>query len=142
MKTTTIILMAIGLISLTSCEQKKDTNATLENSETRTELFDAIASNNNYMTEFMDNIQSNDNAMQMMKGSQKIMGTMMKDEDMNMMNDSLTSMNMMQSIMKDGKMMNQMMQNMHKEGMMSENCMNSSLKMMNDKGMTMGAMHN
>jgi hypothetical protein len=142
MKTTTIILLAISLISLSSCEQKTDTNIMLENSETRTELFDAIASNHNYMTEFMDNIQGNDHAMQMMKGNQNIMGNMMKDEDVNMMNDSLMSMNMVDSMMKDGKMMNHMMQIMHKEGMMSEDCMNSSMKMMNDKGMNMGDMHN
>jgi len=55
--TTTIILMAIGFISLSSCEQKTDTNAMFENSEARTELFDAIASNHNYMTEFMNNMQ-------------------------------------------------------------------------------------
>jgi hypothetical protein len=144
MKTTTIILMAIGIISLSSCEQKTATNAMLENSETRTELFDAIANNNNYMTEFMGNMQGNNQAMQMMKGNQKMMGTMMKDQgmEMMMMKDSLMSMNMMQSMMKDGKMMNQMMQIMHTEGMISEDCMNSSTKMMNDKGMNMGSMHN
>ena len=130
MKTTTIILMAIGLISLSSCEQKTDTHVMLENSETRTELFNAIASNHNYMTEFMGNMQGNDHAMQMMKGDQKIMGNMMKGQGMQMMlNDSMMS-------------MNHMMQIMHKEGMMSEDCMNSSMKMMNDKGMNMGDMHN
>ena len=96
MKTTTIILLAISLISLSSCEQKTDTNIMLENSETRTELFDAIASNHNYMTEFMDNMQGNDHAMQMMKGNQNIMGNMMKGQGMQMMmNDSLMSMNVM-----------------------------------------------
>ena len=49
---------------------------------------------------------------------------------------------MMQSMMKDGKMMSHMMQIMHKEGMLSEDCMNSSMKMMNDKGMNKGGMHN
>ena len=143
MRTTMIILMAIGLISLSSCEQKTDTKVMLENSETRTELFDAIASNHNYMTEFMGNIQGNDHAMQMMKGNQKIMGNMMTGQGTQMMmNDSLMSMNMIDSMIKDGKMMNHMMQIMHNEGMMSEDCMNSSMKMMNDKGMNIGAMHN
>jgi hypothetical protein len=141
MKTTTIILMAIGLLSISSCEQKTDTNAMLENTETRTELFDAIASNHNYMTEFMGNMQGNDHAMQMMKGNQKIMGNMMQGEGIPMMNDSLMSKNMMQSMMKDGKMMHRMMQIMYKEGMMSEDCMNSNMKMMNDKEMNMGSMH-
>jgi len=48
----------------------------------------------------------------------------------------------MHSMMKDGKMMNHMMQMMHNEGKMSEDCMNSSMKMMNDKGMNMGDMQN
>ena len=129
MKTTTIILMVIGLVSLSSCEQKTDTNVMLENSETRTELFDAIASNHNYMTEFMGNMQGNDHTMQMMKGNQNIMGNMMKGENLNMiLNDSLMSMNMMQI--------------MYKEGKLSEDCMSSSMKMMNDKGMNKGGMHN
>ena len=48
---------------------------------------------------------------------------------------------MMQSIMKDGKMMGNMMQMMHEKGMMSDDCMNSSMKMMNDKGMDMKGMN-
>ena len=141
MRTTMIILMAVGLISLSSCEQKTDTKVVLENSETRTKLFDAIASNHDYMTEFMGNMQGNDHAMQMMQGNQKIMGNMMGGQGIQMMlNDSLMSMNMMQSMMKNGIMMNHMMQNMHKEGMMSEDCMNSSIMMMNDKGMNMDEM--
>lgn len=73
MRTITIILLAMGLISLSSCEQKTDPNAMLENSQTRTELFDAIASNHSYMTQFMDNMQTNDHVMQMMQGNQKMM---------------------------------------------------------------------
>jgi DNA-dependent RNA polymerase auxiliary subunit epsilon len=138
MKTTTIILMAIGFISLTSCVQKTDTDALLGNTATRTELFKAIANNDNYMIEFMDNIEGNNQAMQMMTGNQKIMGSMMKDPRMQMMmmNDSMMSMNRMKSMMKNGmgmKHMKHMMQMMHSEGMMSKDCMNSSMKMMNDK---------
>lgn len=92
MKTTTIILMAIGFISLTNCEPKTATNAMLENTETRTELFNAIASNNDYMIEFIGNIQGDDHAMQMMRGNQNAMGAMMKNEDMNIINDSMMSM--------------------------------------------------
>ena len=60
---------------------------------------------------------------------------------MNMMNDSISSMNMMHSMMKDGKMMSHMMQMMHDQGMMSEDCMNSSIQMMSANGMNMGTMH-
>ena len=73
MRTAAIILLAIGLVSLSGCNQKTNPNAMLENSKTRTELFDAIASNHSYMTQFMDNMQTNDHAMQMMQGNQKMM---------------------------------------------------------------------
>jgi hypothetical protein len=69
-------------------------------------------------------------------------------QGMNMMKDSTMTMNMMHSMMKDGKMMNhmmhmmQMMQMMQNEGMMSEDCMQSSMKMIGDKGMNMGDMNN
>ena len=118
MKTTIIILIAICLISLSSCEQKTDTNVMLENSETRTELYDAISNNHDYMTEFMDKMQSSNQGMQMMQGNKKMMGTMMKD----------------------GRMMGRMMKMMHQEGMMSDNCMQSSMKMMGEKGMNMDGM--
>lgn len=67
MKTVTIIISVLVLVILSSCGQKTDPNAILENSETRMELFEAIASNHGYLTEFMDNMQDNDHAMQMMQ---------------------------------------------------------------------------
>tara|TARA_R110002049_G_scaffold191337_1_gene360269 strand:+ start:30529 stop:31038 length:510 start_codon:yes stop_codon:yes gene_type:complete len=141
MRTTAIILLAIGLTSLSSCNQKTNPSAMLENSETRTELFDAIARDQNYMTEFMDNMQDNDHAMQMMKGNQKMAGNMMQGGGMQMMmQDSTMMKNMMQSMMKDGKMMGNMMKMMHEKGMMGEDCMESCKKMMADKGMDMKAM--
>lgn len=141
MRTTTIILLAIGLASLSSCNQKVDPNAMLENSETRTELFNAIANNHGYMTEFMDNMQGNDHAMQMMQGNHEMMGNMILGSGMQMMmKDSMMMKNMMQSMMKDGKMMGNMMQMMNEKGMMSEDCMKSCKKMMGDKGMDMKGM--
>lgn len=119
MKTLVIILSAIGLLSLTSCNQKTDPTAMIENIETRTELLNTITSNHNYMTEFMDNMQGNNHAMQMM------------------MKDSMMIKNMMQGMMKDGAMMGTMMQMMHKKGIMSEDCMQSCMKMMGEKGMDM-----
>tara|TARA_R110001583_G_scaffold80855_6_gene216489 strand:- start:13401 stop:13889 length:489 start_codon:yes stop_codon:yes gene_type:complete len=141
MRKTTIILLAIGLVTLFSCNQKTDPNAMLKSSETRTELFDAIASNHNYMTEFMDNMQGNDHAMQMMQGNQKMMGTMMQGQGMQMMmKDSTMMKNMMHSMMKNGKMMGNMMKMMYEKGMMSEDCMESCKMMMGDIGMNMKGM--
>ena len=79
--------------------------------------------------------------MQMMHGNTNMMGVMMQGNGMNMMNDSTISMNMMHSMMKNGKLMNHMVQMMHSQGMMSEDCMNSSIMMMGNKGMDMGNMH-
>jgi len=135
---TALIFLAIGLVTLNSCSQKTDVNTILENSETRTELFDAIGSNHSYMTEFMGNMQGNEHAMQMMQGDHKMMGSMMKGQGMQMMmKDSSMMKNMMQSMMKDGKMMGNMMKMMHEKGMMSEDCMESCKNMMAEKGLDM-----
>lgn len=45
--------------------------------------------------------------------------------------------NMMQSMTKDGMMMGNMMKMMHQAGMMSEDCMDTGMKMMSNKGMDM-----
>jgi|SRR5680860_284283 len=132
MRTTAIILLAIGLISLSSCNQKTDPNAMLENSETRSQIFNVISDNQGYMSEFMSTMQNSQHAMQMMQGQG--MQMMMKDSGMKK--------NMMQSIMKDGKMMGNMMQMMHEKGMMSDDCMESGMKMMGEKGMDMTGMDN
>ncbi|MDT7827269.1 hypothetical protein RQM65_01150 [Pricia sp. S334] len=109
----------------------------LDNSETRSEIFDAIANNHKYMTGFMDNMQESDHAMQMMQGNTKMMGNMMQAGGIQMMmKDSM----MIKNMMKDGKMMGNMMKMMHEKGMMSEDCMESCKKMMEDKGMDMNGM--
>lgn len=151
MKKLLIILTAIGLLSLNSCYQKTDSNTMLENIETRAEIFNAITSNHDYMTEFVSNMQGNNHAMQMMQGNKKMMGNMMKGQGMQMMMEDSTMMNqmmgnkqmmhsMMQGMMKDGKMMGNMMKMMNEKGMMSEDCMQSCMKMMGDKGMDMSKM--
>ncbi|NNE77626.1 MAG: hypothetical protein HKN31_11205 [Pricia sp.] len=141
MKTTTLIFLMIGLFALNGCNQKTDVNAMLDNSETRSEIFDAIANNHKYMTGFMDNMQESDHAMQMMQGNSKMMGNMMQGGGMQMMmKDSMMMKNMMQNMMKDGKMMGNIMQMIHEKGMMSEDCMESCMKMMGDKGMDMNGM--
>lgn len=136
MKTATLIFLTIGLFALNGCNQNSDINAMLNNSETRSEIFDAIANNHTYMTGFMENMQESDHAMQMMQGNHKMMGDMMKGDGMQMMmKDSTMMKNMMQSIMKDGKMMGNMMKMMHEKGMMSEDCMESCKQMMAEEGL-------
>lgn len=141
MRTRVIIFLAIGMVTLGSCNQKTDINTILQDKETRAELFDAIASNHGYMMEFMDTMQDNDHAIQMMQGNHKMMGNMMNGGGMQMMmKDSMMMKTMMQSMMKDGKMMGNMMQMMHEKGMMSEDCMESCLTIMGDMGMDMKGM--
>jgi len=136
MKTATLIFLTIGLFALNGCSQKTDVNAMLDNSETRSEIFDAIANNHSYMTGFMENMQESDHAMQMMQGNNKMMGGMMKGDGMQMMmKDSTMMKNMMQSMMKNGKMMGNMMKMMHEKGMMSEDCMESCKNMMAEEGL-------
>lgn len=45
MKTLLIVLSAVGLLSLNSCKQETNTQALMENPETRTEVFNAISKN-------------------------------------------------------------------------------------------------
>ncbi len=142
MKRATLIFMTIGLVALNSCAQKTDVNAMLENSETRSEIFDGIANNHNYMTGFMENMQESDHAMQMMQGNAKMMGSMMKGNGTQMMmKDSMMMKNVMRGMMNDGKMMGNMMQMMHEKGIMSDDCRKSSMKMMGDKGMDLKEMN-
>jgi len=137
MKTLLIVLSAVGLLSLNSCKQETNTQALMENPETRTEVFNAISKNHDYMTEFMESMHDNQHAMQMMQGNKKMMSSMMQGEGMQMMMKDST---MMHSMMNDGKMMGTMMKMMHEKGMMSEDCMESCSKMMGEKGMDMQGM--
>ena len=142
MKTLVIILSAIGLLSLNSCNQGSDPKTLLENPETRTEIFNDITENHDYMTEFMVSMHKNEHAMQMMQGNKEMMSNMMMGEGKQMMmKDMMGNKEMMHSMMSEmmgnGKMMGDMMQMMHKDGMMSEDCMKSCMKMMGDKRMDM-----
>ncbi|MDG2431127.1 hypothetical protein [Flavobacterium sp.] len=140
MKTLVIILSAIGLLSLSSCNQKSDVKTMLQNSKTRSEIIKTIAENPQFMTEFMANMQGK--GMQMMQGDPKMIGAMMQGEGMQMMmKDSTMMHSMMNGMMKDPKMMQSMMQMMHQGGMMSEDCIKSCTKMMGEKGMDMQGMN-
>jgi len=128
----------MGLMSLNGCKQSTDVEALLQNEETRSEILKDLVQNHDYMMEFMEQMQGSDHAMQMMQGNKKMMGTMMKGQGMQMMmGDSTMMHSMMNGMMKDGEMMGEMMQMMHDKGMMSEECMQSGMKMMGDKGMGM-----
>lgn len=128
----------MGLMSLNGCKQSTDVQALLQNEETRSEILKDLVQNHDYMMEFMEQMQGSDHAMQMMQGNKKMMGTMMKGQGMQMMmGDSTMMHSMMNGMMKDGEMMGEMMQMMHDKGMMSEECMQSGMKMMGDKGMGM-----
>lgn len=131
MKTLLIVLSAVGLLSLNSCKQETNTQALMENPETRTEVFNAISKNHDYMTEFMESMHDNQHAMQMMQGNKKMMSSMMQGEGMQMMMKDSTMMH---------SMMDGMMKMMHEKGMMSEDCMESCSKMMGEKGMDMQGM--
>jgi hypothetical protein len=143
MKTLVIILSAIGLLSLNSCKQETDPQALMENPETRTVVFSTIMENQDYMIELMSQMQNSEQAMQMMQDNKKMMGSMMQGEGMQMMMMDNKQMrhSMMSRMMNNEKMMGPMMIMMQKKGIMSEDCMQSSMKMMSDKGMDMQGMN-
>ena len=93
---------------------------------------------------FMPVMMGNEHAKMMLQGNKDLQGMMMSaDNMMQMMKDNPSTMhNMMSAMMKDGPMMAHMMQMMSQGGMMSEDCMHSSMMMMQGKGMNMGEMMN
>jgi hypothetical protein len=144
MKTLVIILSAVGLLSLNSCKQETDPQALMENSETRTEVFNTITENQDYMSEFMGQMQNSEQTMQMMQGNKKMMTMMMSEKEKmmemmkenpemmqgmmnNMMNmadaDSSMCAHMMTMMKDKPNMMGQMMEMMNKEGMMDKETM-------------------
>ncbi len=151
MKSLLLIFSMVGLLTLSSCNQKPDTNTLLKNKETRTELFSKMVANPEMMSEFMNTIKNNKGAMQMMQGNKQIMAKMMEGKGMmNMMKNNPEMMknmskmmsgnmgamhNMINTIMKDGKMMEMMVTMMNKNGLMDNKSMESCMKMMKEKGM-------
>ena len=124
---------------LGGCSQNTDVNALLQNPDTKQEVFSTIAGDHQTMMDFMNTMMDNEHAMMMMKGNEKMRGMMMNQGNMmSMMKDNPDMMhNMMSGMMKDGNMMSDMMQMMQQQGIMSEECMQSCMKMMADKGMNM-----
>ena len=144
--------IAIGLLLITSCNNAVNVDQLLQNETTRQQVFEKIAADHEMMTGFMEATMNNEHAKMMMKEHDGMKDLMMGDDNMmkmmkdkpemmqNMMGEMMKDGNMMGNMMKDGKMMGNMMQMMNKEGMMSEECMQSCMKMMGDKGMDMGNM--
>ena len=140
MKTLVIIISIVGFMTFISCNQNADARAMLENTETRNEVFDAIAGNHDMMTSFMESMQGNDHAMQMMQGNKEMMSNMMKGEGKQMMmKDMMENKEMMNTMMSEmmgnGEKMGAMMNMMQEKGMMSDECMQAMKQMMNEKGM-------
>ena len=148
MKTITMIISILWFITFNSCAQKTDVGELLDNSETRSEIFEAIATDQDQMMAFMESIENNEDAMQMMHGNCMMMGKMMKGNNGKrmmmkdsmkmynmMMKDSMMMHNMMGNMMKNKQMMGNMVQMMNKKGMMTDECMQAMMKSMNEMGM-------
>lgn len=137
MKKLAFFLIPVAILFAASCNQKSDVNTLLSNAETKDQIFSKIADDHELMTEFMGKMMSNNHAKMMMQGNKDMMGMMMeKDNMMQMMKDNPDMIhNLMSSMMKDGKMMGHMMQMMNQEGVMSDDCMQTCMKNMDDKGM-------
>jgi outer membrane murein-binding lipoprotein Lpp len=134
----TVIIFG-GLLLLTSCSNNANIDKLLQNETTRQEVFNKIASNKDMMSGFMNVMMNNESSKMMMMNNKGMKGMMMdKGNMMQMMNNNPEMMKtMMSNMMKDKNMMGNMMQMMHDKGMMSEECMQSCMKMMGDKGMNM-----
>ena len=117
MKKSIVLLLLIALFTLSNCNQKPDVNNLLENQESRTEIYKAIADNHDYLIEFMDSIHNNQNAMKSIRQNNMMMCKMM-------MKDS--------TLMKSDSTMNCMML---QKRMMNHDCMQTCMKMKNDTTM-------
>ena len=134
MKRLIMVIPILGFITLGGCSQKIEVSKLLDNSETRSEIFEAIASDHDRMTSFMESMQGNEHAMQMIQGNHMMMGNRMKGGGMHMMmKDSMMMNNIMGNMIKNEKMMGKMIQMMNHEGIMSNECMQAMREIMNDK---------
>ena len=143
MKNKFFFTAAVSVLLLTiSCNNSVNIDQLLQNETSRQQVFEKIAANHEMMTGFMEVMMNDEHAKMMMKGHDGMKKMMMGDGNMmKMMKDNPDMMhNMMSGMMKDGKMMGHMMEMMNQEGMMSEECMQSCMKMMGDKGMDMDKM--
>lgn len=131
--------MIAAMLSLTmSCNNAINVDQILKDENTRQEVFTQIAADHEMMTDFMEVMMKDNHAKMMIKGDQGMKEMMMdKKGMMQMMKDKPDMMhNMMSDMIKDGKMMGHMMKMMKDNEMISEECMQSCMKMMDDKGMS------
>ncbi len=121
MKALAIILLIIPFWVTNGLAQEKDIAALLNNSETRSEIFNKILNDHQLMMDFMDAMQKSDHAMMMMKENPMMTGNQtMGDMQMNSehqmmgtMHDNSEMMHQMMSMMKENPdMMQKMMGNM------------------------------
>ncbi|MDE1207932.1 hypothetical protein [Tenacibaculum larymnensis] len=121
MKKSIILLLALGIQILVSCNSKPDVEKLLKEHETKSEIFKAITENHDYMTEFMETAHNNEHAMQMMMNKGVMMNNMHGNK------------NMMHQIMNDSTQVDKMLQMMHQRGMINYECIQSCMKKMNSK---------
>lgn len=157
MKAITLIIAMITVLGFNTNAQNADVKELLDNKETRTELFNAIASDHQMMMDFIKVAKKNEHGAMMMRDAEnpemKTMGSMQDDnkkqkkmESMQGGNDEQKMMGMMKN---NPEMMQKMMGNMMEmckkdsamrnkmANMMSENpeMMKMCMQKMKEKGM-------
>ncbi|RCW39089.1 hypothetical protein [Marinilabilia salmonicolor] len=166
MKAITLIIAMITVLVFNTNAQNTDVKELLDNKETRTELFNAIASDHQMMMDFIKVAKKNEHGAMMMRDAEnpemKKMGSMQGGNDeqkmMGMMKNNPEMMqkmmgNMMEMCKKDSAMRNKManmmsenpemmkmcMQKMKEKGMMNSDgkMMDSDRQMMNSDGKMM-----
>ncbi|MDF1573343.1 MAG: hypothetical protein P1P82_17170 [Bacteroidales bacterium] len=148
MKAITIFISMLTVLVLNVNGQNTDVKGLLDNQDTRTEIFNAIANDHQLMMDFMQVAKKNEHGAMMMRNAENHeMGKMepekggmmeMNDEHqmMDMMKDNPEMMqkmmgNMMQMCEKDTAMRSQMVNMMTEHPEMMKMCMQK----MNEKGM-------
>lgn len=141
MKKNFIVFSGIVLFLLNSCTQETNVQPMLQNAKIRNEVFKAITEDHELMAAFMGKMQESDHVIQMMKGDKKMMKMIMGAKGMQMTDKMENHQTIMKEMMNDGEMMGKMMKMMNEKGMMNEECMQSCMQMMADKGMDMDNMN-
>jgi hypothetical protein len=143
MKTMAMIISMMTLITFTGMGQNADINKMMQNSKTRTEIYNTIMNSHEYMGEFMNATNQNKHATMMMQQNNRMMnqnGNMPLNHQQanmnheNMMNGNNTGMSNGGHMMNNNQMMdqNEVMKNQHQVmGMM-----------MNQPAMMPGVMNN
>jgi len=128
MKTITILISMLTLLAFNGYSQKTDVKGLLDNQETRTAIFNAIAGDHELMMDFMKATKDNEHAMMMMQNENRKMKEMEGNKAMVTMKDDQKMMNggNMMGMMKDNP---EMMQKM--KGNMMDMCERDSTMRMN-----------